>query len=103
MGRARQTKNSLHLESLLLWQGLDTVGDPRPVPVCRRAVISLNITRSYRTRGECFPEVAIAPPSGRFANVTTAYTCTSTDGYNTMSWLSGSTRTLAVNCSWSSD
>jgi hypothetical protein len=40
--------------------------------------------------------------SGRFANVSTSYSCTAPDGYNTISWLTGSGHTLAVTCMWSS-
>jgi hypothetical protein len=38
--------------------------------------------------------------SGRFANVNTTYTCAKPDGYNTVSWLSGGSRNLAVTCMW---
>ena len=38
--------------------------------------------------------------AGRFANISTSYTCASPDGYNTVSWLSGPTQTLAMTCMW---
>lgn len=40
--------------------------------------------------------------SGRFANVSTTYTCSSPDGYNTVSWMPGDNHTLAITCMWSS-